>query len=619
MNTLESGLSSRRVQRVRMRVLLLDWLSYRYAHRVIVLLGFVMLLPSLDTGLAADDYLETIMLERPSPIPGFERSVFDIYRFCDPGEFERLFQQGIFSWWDDPNTRLAFMRPLSALSHALDHALFPQHGTFLHLHSALWALLLYAGVSALLRALIAERATAHLALALYVLDDARGWLVSWVAARNAAIATALSVWCLYVHHLARRDGSRRASALAWSLFVCALLSGEGAIATCGYVAAYELFIARGSIRARGLALVPYAVIVCVWRGVYRSLDYGAYGSSLYFDPLTEPLSYLSALVEQGPLLLGAQFGGAWSDLSTLSFAQPRLALALYSVSCALVVWVGWGVTPVLRREPVARFAALGMTCAVLPAVAAKPAMDRLLTWIALGASVLLARLLVPYLQDARTDAALQTLRPQLWRRRLRDTLCVVVLAAHALGVVFLPSRARGNLVMRSILDRADAAIPRDPSVRDKILIFINPPLLPYAAYLPIERAAQGVPRPRAQHILAVATSDIELLRTDERTLRIRPRAGFLIDPISKLLWSEHRPFRVGERIVQADLTVEVLAVTADGRPLEIDARFSRPLDDPQYLWVDWRGTRSASFDIPATGTRVVLPQADYVQAVLGGY
>jgi hypothetical protein len=172
---------------------LFRWLSARRADRVIVVLGFTLLLPSLDTGLAADDYLHAIMLDRPSPIPGFARAPLDIFRFCDPRKFASLFAEGIFSWWDDPNTRLAFMRPLSAMTHVLDHALFRNQGPWLHLHSALWALALYLGVRALYLGLIRDRLVANLALALYVLDDARGWLVSWVAARNAAIATALSV------------------------------------------------------------------------------------------------------------------------------------------------------------------------------------------------------------------------------------------------------------------------------------------------------------------------------------------------------------------------------------------------------------------------------------------
>ena len=614
------------------------WLSVPYADRILVALGFVLLLPSLDTGLAADDYLQTIMLDRPSPIAGFQRAAWDLFRFCDPGHFAALFEQGVFSWWDDPHTKLAFLRPLSAATHLFDHAFFRNHGPVSHLHSALWALVLFLGVRALYRSLIADPLVANLALALYALDDARGWLVSWVAARNAAIATALSVWCLVWHHASRSQ--QRPGFAAWPaaltrvagpcLLGCALLAGEGALATCGYLLGYALFIERGSLRSRSLSLLPYAVIVVSWRIAYRALGFGAYGSSLYVDPQTDPVMYVGFLLRNGPLLLGAQFGGMWSDVSTLLFATPRVQLAVQVVTCLFVGFVLWLMRDALRSSRLARFALFGMSCAVFPAVTATPAMDRLLTWIAIGASVLLALLIAPALRAGEGGQAEQREAEQGGHggpsghashagqtSRVHRLGVAVLVAAHLVGVVFLPSRARGNLVMRDTLGRAETAVPRDASVADKTLIFVNPPLLPYAAYLPIERAAQGIPRPRAQHILAMATTELSIERVDAYTLRLSPRAGFLLDPVSKLLWSEHRPFQVGERIVQGDMTVTILRVTPDRRPLSIEARFAQPLDDPRYLWVEWRDTHSVRFEPPATGTRVELPAADLIQSVLG--
>jgi hypothetical protein len=597
------------------------WLSVPNADRVLVVLGFALLLPSLDTGLAADDYLQTIMLDRPSPIAGFERAPWDLFRFCDPGHFASLLEQGVFSWWDDPHTKLAFLRPLSAATHLFDHALFRNHGPILHLHSALWALVLFLGVRALYRSLITDRLVANLALALYALDDARGWLVSWVAARNAAIATALSVWCLVAHHLARsqrRPAAGRAL-LGPLLLGCALLAGEGALASCGYLLGYALFLERGPLRTRLMSLLPYAGVVLTWRIAYRALGFGAYGSSLYVDPQTDPVMYLGFLFRNGPLLLGAQFGGMWSDVSTLLFVAPRVQLALQAVTCLFVGFVLWLMRDALRSSGLARFALFGMACAVFPAVTATPAMDRLLTWIAIGASVLLAQLIAPALRagEAERVGRVGDDGRHVATSRVRQLGVAVLVAVHLLGVVFLPSRARGNLVMRDTLGRADSAIPRDASVADKTLIFVNPPLLPYAAYLPIERAAQGIPRPRAQHILAMATTQLSIERPDAYTLRLSPRAGFLLDPVSKLLWSEHRPFHVGEQIVQGDMTVTILHVTPDRRPLSIEARFAHSLDDPRYLWVEWRDTHSVRFEPPATGTHIELPAADLFQSVLG--
>jgi hypothetical protein len=355
------------------------------------------------------------------------------------------------------------------------------------------------------------------------------------------------------------------------------------------------------------SLAPYALVVVVWRVIYVRNGFGAYGSSLYTDPVAEPRAYLAMLLQNGPLLLGAQFGGMWSDVSTLLFVAPRLRWVLLASTLGLVGAILYLLRQQLRAAALARFALVGMLCAVFPAVTAAPAMDRLLTWIAIGASLLLAHLIAPVLRDPASVAG----------DRVRKLAVAGLVAANLVGVVFLPSRARGNLVMRDTLGRADAAIPHDAAIRDKTLIFVNPPLLPYAAYIPIERAGSGVPRPRVQHILAMATTELTVERTDAYTLRLQPREGFLLDPVSKLLWSEHRPFHVGEQIVQADMTVTVLQVTPDHRPSAIEARFTRPLEASDYVWVDWRGTHSSPFVPPAVGTKVLLPAADYIQSVLG--
>ena len=165
--------------------------------------------------------------------------------------------------------------------------------------------------------------------------------------------------------------------------------------------------------------------------------------------------------------------------------------------------------------------------------------------------------------------------------------------------------------------RAQAGVPLDPSLREKALIGLNPPLYPYAAYVPIERAGQGLPWPAAQHVLSSSATELVVERPDASSLRLRPRGGFLIDPLSKLLWSERRPFHVGERIQQADMIVTVLEVTADRRPLAIEARFEQSLDDPRYVWVQWLETRSEGFTPPPVGGSVTLPGADYVRTVLG--
>ena len=67
---------------------------------------------------------------------------------------------------------------------------------------------------------------------------------------------------------------------------------------------------------------------------------------------------------------------------------------------------------------------------------------------------------------------------------------------------------------------------------------------------------------------------------------------------------------VGHRIRYSDLTIEVSAETADQRPAEILARFDHPLEDPRYVFFEWRGLHFVPFALPAIGEARVLPRVD---------
>jgi hypothetical protein len=50
-----------------------------------------------------------------------------------------------------------------------------------------------------------------------------------------------------------------------------------------------------------------------------------------------------------------------------------------------------------------------------------------------------------------------------------------------------------------------------------------------------------------------------------------------------------RPFRVGDHVALAGLAIDVTAITSDGRPRDLTARFDRALDDPSLVWLRWQG------------------------------
>jgi hypothetical protein len=77
------------------------------------------------------------------------------------------------------------------------------------------------------------------------------------------------------------------------------------------------------------------------------------------------------------------------------------------------------------------------------------------------------------------------------------------------------------------------------------------------------------------------------------------------------------PFRAEDQVALNAATLTVEAVTTDGRPLTVRARFERPLEDPRYLFLSWRDDGYTPFTPPAVDTSTTLPAADLVRVMYG--
>ncbi len=66
---------------------------------------------------------------------------------------------------------------------------------------------------------------------------------------------------------------------------------------------------------------------------------------------------------------------------------------------------------------------------------------------------------------------------------------------------------------------------------------------------------------------------------------------------------------VGEKISLLGVTVEITALTDDGRPAEAAFRFAMTLESPLFRWMQWANGVYAPFVLPAVGETVTLPVA----------
>jgi hypothetical protein len=567
-----------------------------------IVLGVVLSSPCLFTARVADDLWQQLMLRPSGGIAGVEHRAWDLFRFAsgDPHSARQLMDAGVFPWWADPHARLSFFRPLTSITHWLDYQLWPGGAAGMHLHSLIWFGALLAVVAAIYRRFCESQGAAHLALLLFAIDDAHAPSVGWIANRNMLVALCLALPALLLHDHFRRTRSRLAACLGPLALALGLCAGEAALVVCAYLAAYAVFLDRGSFRDRYGSLWGYAAVVLVWRVLVSGLDYGVSGSGLYVDPVTSPLAFARVAAERLPVLLLAQLALPWSDFWELyPLTAPALRPAILGLACLVVAAFAMLLRPLWQQRAEIRFWALGGVLALVPMCATFPH-DRLLLGAGVGAMALVAELL---------------------RRafRLRQWPALVALGAiHlALPPFLLPLRAGHVADLNAPLNAANDSIPSGPEVARKSVVLLNPPLDPFAAYLPIYREAAGRPRPRHLLWLATGVSELTVTGIDSHTIRVRAREGFLSSTSQLMLRDPRRPPGLGETIELGAASIRVTTSMPDGRPREIEVRLRQPLASDELVWMQWSEDGYAPFRLPAAGESVVVPAVDIARALFG--
>jgi hypothetical protein len=348
------------------------------------------------------------------------------------------------------------------------------------------------------------------------------------------------------------------------------------------------------------------VVVVVWAAASRALGYGVAGSGEYFDPIRSPVAYLSALPGRATARLFSELSGHpadwWNAYDEVSATFPYVFLATAWFCLSLFTWL---IAPLLRRSASARFWTVGMLLALMPAASAFPA-DRLLSWVSVGGAGLIAELFAASVEDAG---------PRGWLARV--TALGVLVFHGVLAVLQLPVRSAAITTVRDLFERVEDAIPRDPSVTDRTVVYVNPPSDAFVTFVPTTRAALGIPRPKTQRWLATGESRLTIRRVDERTLSVAAAEGFVHRQPERMFRGAEPPFRVGQKIVLDGLDVTVTQVTGRGRPLAVEFDFAEPLSSSRYLWLVWRGDRFHPYEVPVVGQTREVPRFSFLRATLG--
>ncbi len=596
---------------------------------LVVLLAALLAWPAVQAGWFGDDILHRAAYSKNPAADGLFlqegrlKGPMRMYSFFqgDREILHRAMDLGGIPWWCDlADLRAAFWRPLTALFSMMDYGLWPDSSALMHMHSLAWFAGLVLLAAAVYRNLLGAGWAAGLAVLLFAVNDTQAVPIAFLANRHILVGAVFGVLALWAHDRGRRLKQWHWMILAPAAYLLSLLSSESGVAVFAYLLAYAVWLERGPARPRCLSLLPYIILTIIWRIIYTSLGYGISGLELYVDPGIDPAGFARAVVERVPLLL----------LGILAFPSPELyalltpfAVRLYWVA-ALVMLTGLAILfyPLWRGCRVARFWLTGTVLAVIPLCAAWPG-GRSLALAAFGGMGLLA-------QTAKNafspDSTVEV--PVSRRAWARGILGLILLARLLTGAGHLHWAPMAFDRMQKGIDLISMARQSVTEQAGKTLIFVNPPVPLVVAYLFPIRLLNGDPLPERARVLAPGLDPVELIRTGEKTLVVRPRNGYAsppqwvtdswtdrrayVDPVSTLkrierllLGRKTAPAR-GQKLDLTGVTIEITKLTGDQRPAEAEFVFKVPLEDPSLCWLAWnrKTWKYDPFPLPRVGETV---------------
>lgn len=574
-------------------------LSKPNAPAAILVLAMLLMSSGISTGFFGDDYIHYALLspENSFLIPK-DASLFGLFSFVngDTTRNQLLRDLGLIPWWTYDGLKYAFWRPLTELTHWLDHQLWPRSAAMMHIHNMLWYLTLCITVLALYRKISGKTSGIFIgaALALYALDATHGFAVAWISNRNSLIAATLGMASFLAYLTHREDESRKLYALSLVLLLASLLSAEAGVSTLAYLGAYALTLdKRGPIRGL-LSVAPYGVVFISWWIIYKTLGFGAANADGYYvDPTVNLVFYLEKLAERIPVLLASQFGFLPAEI----YGFAGKPIPAYIAACVVfLLIVAMILRPVFKNSTEARFWALGMAFALAPISSALPH-DRNLIFVGIGASALMALLVT----TKHTTHALQA--GHKWKYA---TGTLIALNLY-LGSALTPLTAYLPKIWNSQMQLAATELPVTEDIRNKNIILLGTPLAAALAITPLNYFL-GKQLPQRLWILSTDQDEFTLHRVTESRIDITKERPF-VSPLEQSLRSiDKYPFTKDEKIALTNAVITVATTSSNGQPTKLEMEFTANEQKRTQLAV-WKAGSYQLHDLPAPGGSIRISTA----------
>ncbi len=542
------------------------------------LLAILLTFPSLFSGYMLDDHFlkqntaaQTVYIKR-QPVDYFNfvtsQSDFDYYR-----------ERGILlSWWSDPGFRNHFFRPVASLVHAAQFTFFGNSPWIMHAGLILLYVLLCSIISLLLKRFSSNSVAPGIAILLFTVNDTHAFSAGWISSYNTLLCCVAGMSAFLFHARWRQLKASGSLFLFMLFYLIALLCSEGALALSGYLFAYSLFLEKGTIRDKIVSFVPTMLITCIYLLFYVISGFGVTNSGIYVSLTTLFSPALFTFV----LKIGCFLFSQLFSVSPISMLLFKIGTAGVIVSMVFLGSILYFFRKGLFATPQTSFFFTATILSMAP-FALGPFQDRLLLWSGFGAAGLLGEL---FASNNLFNGKLEKLTARiLLGTNLFVSLLLFIPTLFAPMILEKPSRAVASIV---------------PSTTT---IFLNSPWDICLWYPPAIAAEQGKTFPEHMYILYAGLDTVTVTRNDRCTMTATVPGGWLAHPeYEQFSRSSSHPFHAGDRVELQLMTVSILSVTSDGRPVTVQFTFKDDLE--RYTWMNWTNKGPQQRTVPAVGTTV---------------
>lgn len=565
---------------------------HRFALAGIVI-TILALLPTFFLGLVNDDYLFIRVMDLGYYGDDFFERIIRAFAFY-PSPAENLTHISLgysqANWWTNTATEHWFFRPLTALSHYLDYALFPGNLLWMHLHNFLILLLALALLFRFLEELGLSATHKIVVIALILIDSATLWS-GWIAQRNAYMALSAMLAALILHIRFLKSGAIPAYIGGITLYILALLSSEAGIVTTVFLFFLPIALNRNLFTREHLVqMAPYALITLAYLILYKQFGFGVHHHPFYTDPFSEPWDSLISLGKKFPFFMLSAAGVIPAESAYAMDFLPTSVVWITTGLLFLAVLSGLGLLWRWITSPFRALFLYGILCglfALLPLTGSMIA-DRSGTFLKIGIGIAMGTAIFQWITHSRNSRGKQLLPQALPLFFLLKSLLILTIS---IGIAFQLSRPDPLLEPLKKLEKTPQHI---------VYLTVHDVFL--SAYLLEKIRFHYDAEVKTAHRIVADHGDITLERVDGETIRLTSLNAPLLHQMD--LSMDRITFRTGEQFSSGFMQISI-EKAVNGLPWQILVRFSVPVDQILFLSHDSKAGY-ASMSLPATGGMTIL-------------